>query len=262
MDNEKIRPKAKKIAIVIVPIVFAIAVTVAVGAMMGGGFGRLPAEETGGVPAVSTPENDLAASADPDNANASLGLEFTVGTGGGLTVTGIGTCADSILKIPEKVDGKAVTAIGDSAFASVGSIKEVIIPNSVTSIGAFAFKGCSLEKVTIGNAVMHVGASAFSACPNLSEIVVDGANALFMSSDGVLFSRDMRELWCYPMGRTAPSYTIPKTVKDIKTGAFYACKHLKAISFEGNADEWNAVYVASGNNLLDMIDVEVSTSDK
>lgn len=45
--------------------------------------------------------------------------------------------------IPEKYNGKAVTKILDNAFGSAPNLKELVIPDSVTSIGSAAFYGCS-----------------------------------------------------------------------------------------------------------------------
>ena len=52
--------------------------------------------------------------------------------------------------------------------------KKTIIPNSVTSIGRYAFSGCSgLTSVTIPNSVTSIGSEAFSNCM-LREIYVGG----------------------------------------------------------------------------------------
>jgi len=50
-------------------------------------------------------------------------------------------------------------------------IKDLVIPNSVTSIGRGAFRYCSdLTSVTIGNSVTSIGASAFSGCSGLTSV--------------------------------------------------------------------------------------------
>lgn len=57
-----------------------------------------------------------------------------------------------------------VTTIGFSAFGQ-SSVTSVIIPNSVTSIGAAAFYCCrNLTSITIPNSVTSIGAEAFTCC--------------------------------------------------------------------------------------------------
>ena len=52
-------------------------------------------------------------------------------------------------------------------------IKDLVIPNSVTSIGDYAFNGCSgLTSVTIPNSVTSIGYQAFSECTGLTEITI------------------------------------------------------------------------------------------
>ena len=67
----------------------------------------------------------------------------------------------------------SVTSIGDWAFYGCTSLTRVTIGNSVTSIGDCAFGYCeSLTSVTIGNSVTSIGNYAFYNCTGLTNITI------------------------------------------------------------------------------------------
>ena len=59
------------------------------------------------------------------------------------TISGIGTCTDTVLNIPAVYNGYPVTAIAANAFKNNTSITKVYVPDTVATIGAGAFSGCS-----------------------------------------------------------------------------------------------------------------------
>ena len=63
-------------------------------------------------------------------------------------------------------DATTVTGVKDKG------IKSVVIPDSVTSIGAGAFSRCPLTSVTIPDSVTSIGESAFRGCKNLSSLTI------------------------------------------------------------------------------------------
>ena len=81
------------------------------------------------------------------------------------------------------------------------NLKSIAIPNSVTSIGDYAFFDCSrLTSVTIGNSVTNIGNYAFYYCSGLTDIDYQGTEAEWIAiSKGVW--------WNYNTG----SYTIHYT---------------------------------------------------
>ena len=74
--------------------------------------------------------------------------------------------------------GNDVTSIGNYAFSGCTGMTSVTIPNSVTSIGNHAFRGCrGLTSVTIPNSVTSIGNYAFRSCTSLKDLYFDGTKA-------------------------------------------------------------------------------------
>ena len=109
-----------------------------------------------------------------------------------------------------------VTAIGNYAFRS--NISSIIIPNTVTSIGEYAFSYCSLTSIDIPNNVNHIGKGAFEGCRDLTSILLP-PNLTAIEEE--LF-RD-----CYNLN----SIVIPDAVITIGKNAFSNCPNLSSVHF-------------------------------
>ena len=78
----------------------------------------------------------------------------------------------SKIVIPATYNGRAITEIADNGF-SLAKVVEVIIPDSVTSIGYRAFSDCSsLTSIEILDGVTSIGYEAFRGCSSLTSIVI------------------------------------------------------------------------------------------
>jgi hypothetical protein len=124
----------------------------------------------------------------------------------------------------------SVTSIGEGAFEYCSSLTSINIPGSVTSIGHGVFANCSnLASVDIPDSVTSIGAYVFLNCSSLKEIKVAVENQSYTDQDGVLFSKDMRTLIWYPLGKENLAYTIPDSVTSIESRAFENCSSLSSV---------------------------------
>ena len=115
----------------------------------------------------------------------------------------------------------SVTSIGSYAFRDCSGLTSVTIPNSVTSIGNWAFRECTgLTSVTIPNSVTSIGNYAFEGCSGLTSV------------------------------------TIPNSVASIGDCAFLGCRGLASVIVEnGNTvydsrDNCNAIIETATNTLI------------
>ena len=120
----------------------------------------------------------------------------------------------------------SVTSIGDFAFSSCKSLTSLTIPNSVTSIGDSAFSGCSsLTSLTIPNSVTSIGSSAFSWCKSLTWLTIP---------DSVTSIGDRAFSACFSL----TLLTIPDSVSAIGLGALHGCDNLNQSTREELEDRF------------------------
>ena len=111
----------------------------------------------------------------------------------------------------------SVTNIGDYAFAFCRTLTDIVIPDSVTSIGNWAFWNCrSLTDIVIPDSVTSIGDNAFHFCSSLSNIAISDS----VTSIGNNAFSDCRSL---------TDIVIPDSVTNIGDAAFCGCKSLRTI---------------------------------
>ena len=78
--------------------------------------------------------------------------------------------------ITKIVIGEGITSIYDGAFADFRAVKEVVLPNSLRTIGPAAFITCtSLEAITLPYKTTRILDGAFCNCQSLKTIVIPGS---------------------------------------------------------------------------------------
>ena len=121
---------------------------------------------------------------------------------------------------------------------------EIIIPNSVTSIGEYAFFGCSsLTYVTLSNSITSIGIKAFEGCSGLEAPVLNmhifarmptSYSGNYIIPEGIELILDNAFAGCSNL----TSITIPNSVTSIGSGAFKDCTSLPVIENVRYADTY------------------------
>lgn len=111
----------------------------------------------------------------------------------------------------------SVTSIGDYAFAGSKTLTQITIPDTVTSIGNLAFADCTaLTQITIPDTVTSIGYSAFSGCTSLTQVTIP---------DSVTSLEDSAFANCTALTQI----TIPDSVTSIGYSAFEGCTSLTQV---------------------------------
>lgn len=169
---------------------------------------------------------------------------------------------DTIINL---ADLENLTYIGAYAFVDTGLSGDLVLPESVTDIGAGAFSMTDITSLHLGknvkpvevqtgkpwNTIIKTVMPSFASladsflkpyssteserniamnCLNLTKITVDSKNPYLRSYGGVLFSKDMTEMYCYPSGKQMHTYIIPLTVRNFYNS--FGGLHLPPASFK------------------------------
>lgn len=156
-------------------------------------------------------------------------LTWTLDADGTLTISGTGAMYNynqnnrvpwpSTIKKIFLTDG--ITSIGNYAFKGCSLLNRIYIPNSVTSIGQLAFYGCSnLNSISIPNFVTSIGKYAFGHCSALTNVNISNiSNSLISIGD-----------YAFEYCSSLTSIHIPNSVNYIGCFAFEHCSSLRSIN--------------------------------
>lgn len=137
------------------------------------------------------------------------------------TVTGYGGGLSETIEVPATVtynnEEYTVTAIGDNAFKNFGNLTEIILPNTITSIGVRSFQNCRQATINIPESLSSLGEGAFTDCDNLTEVTLPATLTsvpalAFYSCNGLT------------------TLTLPATMTSLGIRAFYGCNNLSTIN--------------------------------
>ena len=191
---------------------------------------------------VSTMPVAFAADGDIASGTAGDGVTWVIDADGTLTISGEGEIVidwyappwydynDYIINV---VVEEGITKIPSTAFCYAENLLTVSIPASVTNM-------------SIGDTPIFWGNYSLQA------INVHEDNAVFISVDGILFSKDKKTLYMYPMNKEGESYTIPHSVTSVSTYAFSFNSSLESVVIPDTVE-------TIGNNIFQYANIKSAT---
>ena len=135
-----------------------------------------------------------------------------------------------LLEAPQELDRtysirKGTKVVCDRAFCLCSSLTEIVIPNSVASIGDSAFLGCiSLTEIVIPNSVICLNGNPFIGWKGKLECL----SPSFVYEDNILFNKDKSRIISF-RNQKLTLYVIPNSVTSIGDSAFYDSRSLSNI---------------------------------
>ena len=132
-----------------------------------------------------------------------------------------------------------ISKIKDEAYHRKYDIESVILPDSITIIGAGAFQTCKkLESIVLSKKLSSIGYDAFSGCTSLKNVVIPEQVTLL-------------PVHVFAYCESLESITIPASVTIIGRYAFSGCKALRDIYYGGSQEEWKQIEIyIDGNEML------------
>lgn len=155
-------------------------------------------------------------------------------------VTDIGKRAFYKCQLKNITIPNGVTSIGEEAFWCSYSLKNITLPNSITSIGNKAFKECSaLESVTLPNKIKSINSEVFYNCYSLKKIVIP--NSVTSIGDSA-----------FAVCRALTDVNLSNNITSIGSSAFSNCTGLTKINIPNKIKSIPNFFIAGCYNLTNI----------
>ncbi|MDF2844291.1 MAG: hypothetical protein K0R00_2717 [Herbinix sp.] len=94
--------------------------------------------------------------------------------------------------------------------------KSLVIPDTVKSMDTMDVLKRNFESIYISKSFEEASLSFLSEIKTIETIEVDKANTNYTSIDGVMYTKDLKKLICYPINKKDISYVMPDSVNRIE----------------------------------------------
>lgn len=190
----------------------------------------------------------FAACEEPQEITEIDGFEVKLNADNTYTVLGLVDRETEIdMNIPTKLGGKAVTAIGERAFEGYTNIRVANLPDSIKTIGKYAFCGCTLKSVKLPAGLEEIPDACFKGCLNLTspdlheglkrigkhafDECISLINPSFPSSLTTIDSN------AFMRCEKLQNVIVPETVTTLGTGVFSLCSNLASAEIKSEITE-------------------------
>lgn len=150
-------------------------------------------------------------------------------------ITSVGSMALAYLEEMESISLPAsLRELGNHALANNFGLKQIVLPENLETLDEMALFQCiGLSSLHIPAGVKSIGESAIDGC-HLDSITVDEANTAFCAEDGVLYTKDKKELLAITSNRT--ELTIPDSVTRVGSALFFDGQNIVSVTIGAQCD--------------------------
>ncbi len=145
--------------------------------------------------------------------------------------------------------GASVKEIGDLAFYCCKNLSTVELSNCVETIGKFTFNKCGLLNIVIPDSVTSIGESAFAACDKLTSVTIGSGTTKIPYG-------------CFNDCTNIRSIVFPDSLTSIGSYAFDDSKNIKEIFYLGTSSQWSSITGVSSNLLKAAIHYNCKVSNE